>query len=86
MIRETSREAYKNIKPKINKLQREVFDALQMKAQATNAELAEHLGWSINRITPRIFELRTLGLVVPVIKRRCFATGNNAYVWRPAGG
>ena len=37
MIRETSREAYKNIKPKINKLQREVFDALQMKAQATNA-------------------------------------------------
>lgn len=83
---DTSREAYQSIQPKLNKLQRQVYDALQLKAQATNAELAEHLDWSINRITPRMFELRTLGLVVPVIKRKCFITGNNAYVWRPSGG
>ena len=44
----------------------------------TNMELAEMMGWSINRITPRIGELRNLGYVREFCVRKCRITGSNA--------
>ena len=35
----------------------------------TNAELALMLGWSINRVTPRVLELRKLGILEEHEKR-----------------
>ena len=44
----------------------------------TNMELAEILSWSINRVTPRIGELRNLGYVREFCVRKCRITGSNA--------
>ena len=83
MMRETSLDAYDSIRGKLNKLQRRVLDALHMRGQATNMEIAQELDWTINRVTPRMFELRTQGLVVAAVKRKCHVTGTTAIAWRP---
>lgn len=43
------------------------------------------LGWEINRITPRIFELREKKLVVEASKRKCKVTGRTAIAWKVKG-
>lgn len=45
-------------------------------------ELAQKLGWSINRVTPRVLELRQLEVLEEANRRKCQVTGNNAYSWR----
>lgn len=47
----------------------------------TNMEIARHLLWSVNCVTPRIFELRRLGLVIPFERRKCDVTGCMAQAW-----
>jgi len=56
----------------------------------TNMELAEELGWSINRVTPRVYELRGQGKdnklkLNPVLtlsqKRLCCITERKAMAW-----
>jgi hypothetical protein len=49
---------------------------------ATNAELAAQLGWTINRVTPRILELRTMGLVLDTGRRTCTITRSSAHAWK----
>jgi hypothetical protein len=38
----------------------------------------------INRVTPRVFELREIGLVEEVGKRKCHDTGGTAIAWKAA--
>ncbi len=47
----------------------------------TNSELSHILGWEINRVTPRVKELREKGLVEEKTRRRCNHTGRTAIVW-----
>ena len=49
----------------------------------TNMELARMLGWSINRVTPRVYALREMGFLVKHRRRMCSVTGNTAMAWRP---
>lgn len=82
-MRETSLEAYyKDIVPTLGKRQSAVFKELTKYPNATNSELAKSLGWTINTVTPRIFELREQGLVVEDEKRLCKITGRRAIAWR----
>jgi len=78
---QTSLDAFRSIKHKINKNQIEVLGALKELHVATNAEIAQHLGWSINRVTPRCLELRKAGLVKSHARARCSVTGGMATVW-----
>ncbi len=57
----------------------------------TNMELAEELGWSINRVTPRVYELRGKGKdnklkLNPVLtlsrRRLCLVTERNVMAWQ----
>lgn len=80
-VRDTSREAYDSIVPDLNEKQAIVLAAIEMHQPLTNSELSEVLGWSINRITPRVLELRNLGKVVDLGKRSCRVTGRNAHEW-----
>ena len=48
----------------------------------TNMETAEVLGWSINRVTPRVLELRKKRLLVLAERRLCNVTGNPAMAWK----
>lgn len=86
-MQSTSLEAYRTrVLPCLAKSQATVFqildDASRSNFDMTNMELASALHWSINRVTPRVFELRGMGLVVKSQKRKCGVTGNMAYAWR----
>jgi len=60
----TSLFAYhKHVIPTLTQRMRQVQDALAKADDMTNSELARALGWGINRVTPRIGELRDAGLV-----------------------
>lgn len=48
----------------------------------TNLELSARLVLSINCVTPRIKELRVLGLVEEAGLRKCSITGRTCHTWR----
>ncbi len=50
----------------------------------TNLELAQLLGWPINSVTPRVYELRAQGLVGEVGRRACRLTGRRSIAWGKA--
>jgi len=62
MIDENSLDAFESIKPDLNAKQRIVFEALRNKP-ATNKTLSKRMQLPINSITPRVLELRKMGLV-----------------------
>lgn len=79
-VRDTSREAYAEIQP-LSDRQAAVLVVLEHSAPLTNNEIARELGWPINTVTPRVFELRARGNVKELGKRTCRVTGRNAYQW-----
>ncbi len=82
MIQDTSIKAYReDALPTLGQRQAEVLKAIRTLGECTNSELAIHLGFSINRVTPRCLELRQAGKVVDIGKRKCPVTGRLAYVW-----
>jgi hypothetical protein len=84
MISDTSLHAYALATQHLGAKQKAVLDALRFFPDATNAEIAAHLAWPINRVTPRMFELRSeeFGtLVLESCRRRCKVTGGMAWAW-----
>jgi hypothetical protein len=89
-VQDTTIEAWKQMQENLGYAQRQVMIAIGQYPGSTNNELAQILDWPINRITPRVNELRNpdkLGrwkrpLVIDGGKRRCKITGNMAHVWR----
>lgn len=77
---QTSLFAYIGVKPKINSRQKDVYEALRKFNHATNKQIAEYLGWEINRLTPRMGELRKMGLVREwgIVKDK---SGRSAIAW-----
>lgn len=82
MIQDTSLHAYALATQHLGAKQKTVLDALRFFPDATNAELATYLQWPVNRITPRVFELRKVGLILESGRRPCKATGGSAHAWR----
>lgn len=82
MIQDTSLFAYSVATQNLGAKQKQVLDALRYFPDATNAEIAAHLAWTINRVTPRMGELRKQGLVLDAGKRRCKVTGSTAHAWK----
>lgn len=81
-IQQTSLFTYYNeIKPKLGKRQKLIYEALKTRENFTNQEIADHLGLQINTITPRIKELRDAGLVRFACERKCESTGRNVKAW-----
>lgn len=85
MVQETSLDVYYHkVLPTLGRRQRQVWNLFETynRQNLTNMEAAELLGWSINRVTPRVLELRELGLLVFSRRRRCTVTGNFAMAWK----
>lgn len=84
MQQPTSLSAYWNeIQPRLGERQREVFRIITAYGgDWTNSEIAAHSKKPINTITPRIFELRKLGLVEESQKRICKVTGRRVIAWK----
>jgi len=101
-MQSTSLEAYFNyVLPDIGDKQREVLRAFidNPSMTFTNRELACELGWEINSVTPRVYELRgkdkRFQMTEPILienerrpcrvgKRTSIAWQMNPY-WRPGG-
>ena len=92
-MRSTSLEAYfGEVVPKLSQMQSAVlkvfFDNPAM--DLTNMEIADDLGWSINRVTGRTYEMRGQGknnplkhnpVLIESRQRPCRVTGNTAWAW-----
>jgi len=82
MITQTSLQSYYNeVLPNIGKNQQIILETLKSMSSASNMMIADKLGWSINRVTPRINELRKLGLVVEFKIDYCLITHRNVSYW-----
>lgn len=79
MVSQTSFEAYQSIVNLGNK-QQVVFDVIDKLGGATNEQIANHLGWPINRVTGRVNELYKLKML-EVTGLRPTIAGRNAKVW-----
>lgn len=84
-VRDTSMLAYtEKVLPNLSTRQRQVYEIFRQfyDSNFTNAEIARELGWAINRICPRVLELRKKGMLKEECRRRCTVTGNFAYAWK----
>ena len=80
MIQETSLRAYWDVVDTLGLRQYIVFQRLSAEPM-TNTELSDRLGWAINTVTPRVYELREKGLVGEQEKRTCKITGKKCISW-----
>ena len=81
-ITDTSLNPYLlEVEPTLGDRHKKVLQAFKERGELTNSELAAHLDWSINRVTPRVFELRKKGLISRSSMRPCKVTGRSATVW-----
>lgn len=84
-VQSTSLHAYHSeVVPTLGDRQRAVYDELEKAENLTNSELAGRLNWPINCITPRVYELREVGVVVEDRRRPCRVTGRTAIAWKIA--
>lgn len=74
------RAFYRDVLPNLGERHKHVIIALGT-GDFTNNELSSYLGWEINRVTPRVNELKERGLVEEKGKRPCKNTGRLAIVW-----
>jgi len=79
-VQQTSILAYQVAKNNLSRTQSAVFNALEEIGPATNKQLAKHLGFEINSVTPRTLELRGKGKVVECFKGEDI-TGRTAIYW-----
>lgn len=81
-VMQTSLFAYNHeIKPTLMPRQKIIYETLQTRKNFTNTELAEHLGFPINTVTPRVNELRKLGVVRLSEFRKCNVTNRRCCAW-----
>lgn len=82
LFTQTSLWAYDNVKTTLGERHHQVLHALGDLGEATNGEIGQRLGWTPNRVTGRVNELRKKGKVEYVRTRACKVTGFQAKVWR----
>ena len=82
MIQDTSLEAYHSIEDELNSRQYQIWGMLKHYRSLSNLEISRILGIPINCVTPRVKELRNMGLVVFSHKKKDRITGRNVMVWK----
>lgn len=63
MMQQTSLYAYEELRPELAKKQAIVYAAISLLRSACNQEISRFLNIPINCVTPRVHELRKIGLV-----------------------
>ena len=80
--RRTAAHAWALLTKGLTNRQREVLDHFRYLPDSTNRELVVNTGWTVNRVTARIGDLRKLSLVLDVGKRPCKITGGGSHRWK----
>jgi hypothetical protein len=78
----SSLDAWKSIKEDLMPRQKTVLRTLQEIGEASNKQISKLLGWPINTITPRVLELRNMGLVDFSREQVDLKTNRTEIVWR----
>ena len=78
-MRDTSLEAYQKL-THLNSKQQSVLVYIHGHPDCTDVEIAEGLGWTINRVTPRRGELENMGYIKSSGRRH--QNGRHAHAWR----
>lgn len=82
-MRQTSLMAFKKLKARITRLEMDVYAAIaELGGAATDWELADYLGWTINRITGRRNGLEKKFIVYADGTITNKETGQKNTVWR----
>jgi hypothetical protein len=81
VVVQTSMLAYVGITPTIQEREQQVLEALRQLGTASNMELAQHLRWSVNRVTGRTFLLRQKGIVIDAGISECSITKQSVHKW-----
>lgn len=81
-MRQTSILAYRQIENKLGPRQKLVLEALEEIAPANDKQLAEHLRWPINTVTPRRGELLKKQKIVEAYTG-IDTSGRKAIYWKP---
>jgi len=82
MIQPTSLEAYDVIKPKLGDMQKQIYNIIKLNPHVSNHDISRILGWEINRVTPRVKELRNMGLVVSYCTKIDRLTKRRVMCWK----
>ena len=82
MIQETSLEAYKVLTPELGNLQETVYNTIIDHPGMSNHDIARYLNWEINRVTPRVKELRDKGLVILSHHKEDSITERRVICWK----
>ena len=77
---ETSLESYKQISD-LGERQRMLLNIIKMYPNLCNRQYSEILHIPINSVTPRVKELRVLGLVLPSVKKFDRVTNRWVMTW-----
>lgn len=81
MIQETSRESYQKLQTVLATTQWEVLEAFAKNGASNNREIAEKLGWTINKVTGRTRELVKKGCLKEAFKDTDLVTARTVIYW-----
>jgi predicted transcriptional regulator len=83
-VRDTSLIAYAEVLQNLGERQLEVYKVLHELKEANNTMISQQMNLSINNITPRINEMRKLGIVRQSKKEICPITSRLTIFWKEA--
>lgn len=63
-VRKTQVDSFNELQTEINDRQKSVYSVLTVHGNCTNREIAKYLQWDINRVTGRVTELVSKGMVM----------------------
>ena len=81
-IRKTQVNSLKALTPTIGMKQQTVYGVIKSKGKVTNRMIAKHLGWDINRVTGRVTELVSLGIVTSEGNHKDKQTNRTVTLWK----
>ena len=82
MIQKTSLEAYRILEPQLGFHQETVYTMIEQNPNCCNHDLSSLIGWEINRVTPRVKELRDKGLIICSGHKMDLSTNRRVMKWR----
>ena len=83
-VRQTQVDSYLELTDDLSNRQSVIFDAIKALGKGTNRQIAQHLGWDINRVTGRVTELVNLGKVIPTGTYFDVETNRTVTLWKLA--
>ena len=82
MIQNTSLESFMQLLPELGELQETVYNCIKSHPGLCNREIGVLIGKPINCVTPRVKELRNMGLVVNIGIKFDEYTNRNVMIWK----